>query len=102
MTQSNDQHIADLRIKSRDERVRITELNGKLGDLKQLLRPAFSQLDFIDYFFFDPKILSEDRTPQKLARWLAGADAALKIAIDTREHVEALVAKHGPDARLFG
>ncbi|WGR92487.1 hypothetical protein MTX20_31395 [Bradyrhizobium sp. ISRA435] len=61
-----------------------------------LLQPALSQLDFIDQFFLDRKILSEDRTPQKLARWLAGADAALKIAVDTRERVEGLAAKFGP------
>jgi hypothetical protein len=65
-------------------------------------KPASSQLDFVDLFFLDAKVLSEDRTPQKLARWLSGSDAALKIAVETREHVERLAEKFGPDARLIG
>lgn len=65
MTDANQQHIALLREKSRAERGTIAELNGKLGDLKEMLKPALSQLDFVDLYFLDPKILSEDRTPQR-------------------------------------
>lgn len=98
---ANRRHITALRTKSWEERERIAALTGKLGDLKQLLEPATSQLDFVDHFFLDGKILSEDRTPQKLARWLNGADAALKIAIRQREFVEAQAARFGNDAKLF-
>ncbi|MDH2349564.1 hypothetical protein QCM80_02550 [Bradyrhizobium sp. SSUT112] len=45
---------------------------------------------------------TESGTPQKLAPWLSGADAALKTAVDTREHVESVAAEFGPDARLIG
>jgi len=99
--EDNERHIATLREKSREERARLAALSSKLGDLKQWLTQASSQLDFIDHFFLDPKILSEDRTPEKLARWLSGADAALKIAVEVREHVEGLASKFGPDARLI-
>jgi len=97
----NERHIEQLRMKSREERQRIEALNAKLGDLRQLLEPASSQLDFVDLFFLDAKILSEGRAPQQLARWLSGADQALKIAVTTREYVEAQATKYGNDARLF-
>ena len=48
MTDANEQRIDILREKSRAERARIAELNGKLGDLKEMLKPALSQLDFVD------------------------------------------------------
>lgn len=99
--EDNARHIATLRAKSRDERARIAKLSGKLGDLKQLLKPASSQLDFVDLFFLDPKTLSENRSPRNLARWLSGADGALKIAVETREYVEGLAVKFGPDAKMF-
>jgi hypothetical protein len=101
MTDANEQHIDSLREKSHAERARIAELNGKLGDLKEMLKPALSQLDFVDLFFLDSNILSEDRTPQQLARWLTAADGALVIAINTRANVERLAAKFGADARLI-
>lgn len=77
MTDANEQHIVILREKSCAERARIAELNGKLGDLKEMLKPALSQLDFLNLLFLDPKMLSEDRTPLQLARWLAAAEGAL-------------------------
>jgi hypothetical protein len=101
MTDANHQRLALLREKSRAERGTIAELNGKLGDLKEMLKPALSQLDFVDLYFLDPKILSEDRTPQQLARWLTAADGALVIAINTRTNVERLAKQFGPDARLI-
>jgi hypothetical protein len=100
--EDNERHIATLRAKSRDERARIAELNGKLGDLKQLLTPASSQLDDVDQFFLGAEILSQPRTPQDLARWLSHADAVFKRAVASREYVEGLADKFGPDARLIG
>jgi hypothetical protein len=100
MTDANEQHTI-LREKSRAKRARIAELNGKLGDLKEMLKPALSQLDFVDLLFLDPNSLSEDRTPQQLARWLTAADGALVIVISTRANVERLAAKFGADARLI-
>jgi hypothetical protein len=64
-------------------------------------KPALSQLDFVDLYFLDPKILKEDRTPQQLARWLTAADGALVMAINTRTNVERLAKQFGPDARLI-
>ena len=93
--------IKELHERSRAERARINGLSARLGDLKQLLQPAISQLDFVDHLFLDPKILSEERTPHQWNYWLGGATAALKIATDTREYVEAQAKKYGDDARLF-
>ncbi|MDH6261420.1 hypothetical protein [Bradyrhizobium sp. BR13661] len=101
MTEANDKHIESLRAKVRDERARVAELTSRLGDLKRLLEPASSQLDFVELGFIHPNVLAQRRTPQELARWLAGADAFLKTAIDTREHVECMAKQFGNDARLF-
>ena len=101
MTDANEQRIDILREKSRAERPHIAELNGKLGRLKEMLKPALSQLDFVDLLFLDPTILSEDRTPQQLARWLTAADGALVIAISTRANVERLAGTFGAGARLI-
>jgi hypothetical protein len=102
MTHDNERHIETLRAKSREERARVAELNGKLGDLKQLLTPASFQLDDVDQFFLGAEILSQPRTPQELARWLRHADAVFKRAVEAREYVEAMAAKYGNDARLIG
>jgi hypothetical protein len=99
--EDNERHIATLRAKSRDERARVAELNGKLCDLKQLLVPASHQLDDVDQFFLGAEILSQPRTPQELARWLRHADAVFKRAVEAREYVEGLVRKFGPDARVI-
>jgi hypothetical protein len=99
--EDNERHIATLRAKSRDERARVAELNGKLCDLKQSLVPASHQLDDVDQFFLGAEILSQPRTPQELARWLRHADAVFKRAVEAREYVEGLVRKFGPDARVI-
>ena len=96
--EANERHIEALRAKSREERARIAELSGKIGDLKQLLTPASSQLDDVDQFFLGAEIF-QPRTPQDLARWLRHADAVFKRAVASREYVEGLVTKFGPNAR---
>ena len=48
MTEANDKHIESLRAKVREERTRVAELTGRLGDLKRQLEPASSQLDFVE------------------------------------------------------
>jgi hypothetical protein len=100
--EDNERHIATLRAKSREERVRIADLSSKLGDLKQLLSPASFQLDDVDQFFLGAEIISQPRTPQDLARWLSHADAVFKRAVASREYVEGLAAKFGPAARVIG
>jgi hypothetical protein len=91
-----------IRLKVMQERERVTELNGKLGeDLKQVLKPALSQLDFAEKYFLDDKILKEQRTPAQLARWLGGAEMALKIAAQIREYVEGVAESHGANARVI-
>jgi hypothetical protein len=100
--EANEQHIATLRTKSREERERIAALNGKLGDaLRQRLKTASLQLDDVDQFFLGAGILSEKRTPQRLAQWLAHADLWLDIASMTRKQIEDMADKFGPDARSF-
>ncbi len=101
-SEANEQHIASLRAKSREERKRIAELNGKLGDLKQVLLPASHQLDDVDMFFLGPEALGHTRTPQELAWWLSNADVVFKRAVASREYVEGLVKKFGPAARVIG
>ena len=99
---ANEKHIATLRTQSREEREHIAALNAKLGDaLKQRLRNASLQLNDVDQFFLGPEILSEKRTPQKLAQWLAHAGAFLRIAIAMRKEVEAMADKFGPDMVSF-
>jgi hypothetical protein len=98
----NQRHIEQLREKSNRERIRIAELNAKLGDLRQLLKPASFHLDDVDQFFLDDEILRQPRTPQELARWLYHADAVFKRAVEAREYVESLVKQFGFDARVVG
>jgi hypothetical protein len=98
----NARHIEQLRAKSSKERLRLAELNAKLGDLKHLLRPAAYHLDDVNLFFLGDDALSESRTPRELARWLYHADAVFKRAVEAREYVEELAYKFGFDARLIG
>jgi hypothetical protein len=99
---ANEQHIAALRTKTREERELIAALNAKLGDaLKQRLKTASLQLNDVDQFFLGAEILSEKRTPQRLAQWLAHADLWLDIASMTRKQIEHMADKFGPDARLL-
>jgi hypothetical protein len=100
--EANEKHIEQLRAKSGEERMRVADLNAKLGDLKQLLKPASYQLDDVDLFFLGEDALSERRTPQDLARWLCHADAVFKRAVEAREYVEELAYKFGFNARLIG
>lgn len=100
--EDNKRHIATLRTKSREERARVAELNGKLGDLKQVLVPASHLLDDVDQFFLGAEILSQPRSAQELARWLSHADAIFKRAVEAREYVEGLAKKFGYDARVIG
>jgi len=100
--EANERHIATLRAKSSEERARVAVLNAKLGDLKQLLVPASSQLDDVDHFFLGAEILNQPRTPQDLAWWLSNADVVFKRAVASREYVEGLANKFGPDARVIG
>lgn len=100
--EDNEGHIEALRAKSREERARVAALSGKLsGDLKQLLEPASSQLDDVDRFFLGAETLSQPRTPQDLAWWLSNADVVFARAVASREYVEGLAAKFGPDARVI-
>jgi hypothetical protein len=55
----------------------------------------------VELGFIHRNLPAQRRTPQELARCLAGADAFLKTAIDTREHVEGLAKQFGDDAGLF-
>jgi hypothetical protein len=100
--EDNERHVASLREKSRGERVRVAELNAKLGDLKQVLAPASSLLDDVDQFFLGAEILSQPRTPGELAQWLNHGERVFKIAVDIRKNVEDLAKKFGPDARVIG
>jgi hypothetical protein len=100
--EANERHIQQLREQSQEERLRVAELNAKLGDLKQLLVPASHQLDDVDYFFLGEEILKQPRTPQDLARWLYDADVVFKRVVEAREYVEGLANKFGMDARLIG
>ena len=98
----NERHIETLRAKSREERARVAELNAKLGDLKQLLKPASYQLDDVDQFFLGAEALGHSRTPKELAQWLRHADAVFKRAVEAREYVEGMAKKFGYDARVIG
>jgi len=100
--EDNERYIEALRAKSREERARVAELKAKLGDLKQLLEPASSQLDDVDQFFLGAEILSQPRTPEELAQWLRHADVVFKRAVAATEYVEGLAKKHGYDARVIG
>lgn len=95
--------IEAIRAKARDERALLAEMSATISnDLKKELGFARSQLEFVEGYFLEPKILREPRTPAQWRYWLTGADQALKIAIQEREHVQALIKKLGPDARRFG
>jgi hypothetical protein len=100
--EDNERHIAALRARSAEERKRIAALNAKLGDLKRLLVPASHQLDDVDMFFLGPEALAQRREPGELAYWLRQADIVMRMAVATRDHVEMLADKYGPDARLMG
>jgi hypothetical protein len=95
--------IEALRAKLRDERALLAEMSAAISnDLKKELGFARSQLGFVADYFLDPKILRQQRTPVQWRYWLSGADQALKMAIQERRRVQALIKKVGPDARRFG
>jgi hypothetical protein len=79
----------------------ISELDGKLVDLKPLLKPASNLLDDVEVFFLDATILQEPRAPEALSRWLDHAARLLQLAVQHREYVEGVVKKFGPNARII-
>lgn len=102
MSAAADQRIADIRAAVRQERARLSELNGQISaDLKSYLKLASGQLSDAEGWLA-PEILCEPRSPRAMARWLDFVEGILARAIKQRRAVEALIKKHGPDARLIG
>lgn len=101
MNVESNPRVQDIRARVARERTAIAELSPKLGDLKQLLKHAEHRLDDVEGFFLG-EVLQERRTPQALAIWLGHAELVLQMAVQHREHVEELVRKYGPDAKLIG
>jgi hypothetical protein len=96
-----EDRIAQIRTAVRNERAAIADLNSKVTDLKQMLKPASYRLDDVETFFLACEILKEPRTDRQWAYWLDNAERALSLAIQHRAYVAELVAKFGPDARIM-
>ena len=94
--------IDKIRAKVREERAAVADLDRKVTDLKQTLKPASDLLDDIEMFFLEPEILRQPRTDREWSYWLGNTERVLLRAIERREYVVALVAKFGPDARIIG
>jgi hypothetical protein len=97
-----NERVQEIRSRAQHERVLISELDGKLADLKPLLKPASNLLDDVEGFFLDAKIMQEPRSGDALARWLGHAEMVLQRAVQHREYVEGLVKKFGTNARIIG
>jgi hypothetical protein len=103
MDSNVNKRIEAIRAKARDERALLAETSATISsELKKELGTARSQLEFVEGYFLEPKILREPRTSAQWRYWLNGADQALKIAIQERKRVQALIKVFGPDVRRFG
>jgi hypothetical protein len=98
-----DKRVEAIRAKARDERTLLSELSTQVSaDLKRLVKSALFHLDDVEGFFLNSKILREPRTASALARWLDHAETVLARAIQGRKHIQGLVRKFGPNARIVG
>jgi len=102
MDTASEQRVQAIRHRVQEERAALAKLNARLGDLKDLLKPCQSLLDFVLHGFLDGKILAEDRAPAALNRWLDQAELMLGEAEKQREYVEGLERKYGANARVIG
>ena len=84
-----------------EERAAVAELNSKVTDLKEFLKPASFQLNDVETFFLGAEILKEARSPAQWDYWLSNAERVLFHAVQHREYVTRLAAKFGADARIL-
>jgi len=103
MSAATDKRIADIRAKVREERALLSALNDRISaDLKKLLKPASGFLSDADGWLSPEVLRHPPRSDNEMAKWLRFVEGILDRAIKHREYVEALIKKHGPDARVMG
>jgi hypothetical protein len=95
------ERIEKIRATVRDELATVAQLDAKVTDLKQILKPAQFQLNDVETFFLGADVLKEARTPAQWDYWLSNAERVLASAVQQREYVASLVARFGADARIM-
>jgi hypothetical protein len=95
------ERIEKIRATVREERAAVAELDSKVTDLKEILKPASFQLNDVDTFFLGAEVLKEARSPAQWDYWLSNAERVLSHAVQQRQYVTGLVAKIGADARIM-
>ena len=103
MSATNDKRIAVIQEKVREERALLSELNGRISaDLKTMLQPASFYLNDVEGWLSPEVLRHPPRSDDEMAKWLRFVEGILDRAIKHRKSVEAVIKKHGPDARLIG
>ena len=103
MGAATDNRIAAIRAKVREERARLSDLNGRVSaDLKRLMQPASSHLDDAEGFLLPQFLRHPPRSEREMAKWLDFVEGVLDRAITHRKWVEGFIKKFGPDARVVG
>ena len=98
------ERVAKIKVDVDKERKLVAKLEAQITEqrAKDLLDAARSYLDMVEEYFLDEKILGEGRAPDRIAAWLNEAEKALRFARESREWVQGLVEKFGPDMRVVG
>lgn len=98
---NDDKRIAAIREAIRLERVLISDLSSQVSpDLKEMLRAASGWLNDAEAWLASEVLDHPPRSESEMARWLIFVEGILDRAVRQRKAVEAIVSKHGPDARL--
>jgi hypothetical protein len=98
------ERVAKIKVDVDKERKLVAKLEEQINEqrAKELLDAARSYFDIVEEYFLDEKIVSEGRARDRMAAWLNEAEKALRLARESREWVEGLVEKFGPDMRVAG
>ena len=78
--------VARIRDAVQKERDRLAEITERR--VKDQLRRASLNLDDVEGYYLDAKVLAERRSPAHMKAWLDGAEELLRIARENRESVQ--------------
>lgn len=98
-----EKRVAAIRGNIGAERAKLSDLNSRINaDLKKLLKPASGFLSDAEGWLAPEVLRHPPRSEREWDRWLSFVEGILARATAHRKSVEALIKKHGSNARVVG